>query len=77
MAGTAQATKLKIPRNLKHHHHFGVSNDHPLLDLPQKVEQIEISILNGGILFDLELPVAWEMLSSRKAASIDKVWVYR
>jgi len=31
-----------------------------LLNLPQKVEQVEISILNGGILFDLELPMAWE-----------------
>jgi len=54
-----------------------VSNGHPLFNLSQKVEQIEISILNGGILFDLELPIAWEMLSSRKAASIDKVWVYQ
>jgi hypothetical protein len=54
-----------------------VSNGHPLLNLPQKMEQVEISILNGGILFDLELPVAWEMLSGIKATGIDKVWVYR
>jgi hypothetical protein len=26
MAGTAQATKLKLPRNLKHHYHFGESS---------------------------------------------------
>ena len=56
---------------------LGVSNGHPLLNLPQRVEQIEISILNGGILFDLELPVGWEMLSGGKITSIDKVWVYR
>lgn len=56
---------------------LGVSNDHPLLNLPQKVEQVEISILNGGILFDLELPVAWEKLSGMKVIDIDKVWVYR
>ena len=54
-----------------------VSNGHPLLGLPQKVEQVEMSILNGGILFDLELPVAWEMLSGTKITGIDKVWVYR
>ena len=56
---------------------LGVSNGHPLLNLPQRVEQVEISILNGGILFDLELPVGWEMLSGGKITSIDKVWVYR
>ena len=55
----------------------GVSNGHPLLNLPQRVEQVEISILNGGILFDLELPVAWEMLSGMKITGIDKVWVHR
>ena len=54
-----------------------MSNGHPLLDLPQKMEQVEISILNGGILFDLELPVAWEVLSGMKVAGIDKVWIYR
>ena len=54
-----------------------LSNEHPLLDLPRRVEQVEISILNGGILFDLELPAAWEMLSGRKITGVDKVWVYR
>jgi hypothetical protein len=55
----------------------GVSNGHPLLNLPQRVEQVEISILNGGILFDLELPVSWEMLSGMKITGVDKVWVYK
>ena len=54
-----------------------VSNGHPLLDLPKRVEQVEISILNGGILFDLELPVAWEKLSGREITGVEKVWVYR
>lgn len=54
-----------------------VSNGHPLLDLPQRVDQVEISILNGGILFDLELPVAWEKLSGMEITGVEKVWVYR
>ena len=54
-----------------------VSNGHPLLNLPQKMERVEISILNGGILFDLELHVAWEMLSGMKVIGMEKVWVYR
>jgi len=33
-------------------------NAHPLMDMPRQVEQLEISFLNGGILFDLELPMA-------------------
>ena len=54
-----------------------VRNTHPLLDLPQRVEQVEISILNGGILFDLELAAAWEKLSGREIIGMEKVWVYR
>ena len=68
-------------RRMKREHRnklLGASNGHPLFNLPQRrVEQVEISILNGGILFDLELPVAWEMLSGMKITGIDKVWVYR
>jgi hypothetical protein len=52
-------------------------NSHPLLNLPERMEQVEISILNGGIMFDLELLAAWETLSGRKIAGIDKIWVYR
>jgi len=56
---------------------IGVSDGHPLLALPQRVEQVEISILNGGIFFDMELPVAWEMLSGMKTTGIDKLWMYK
>ncbi len=38
-----------------------VGNAHPLTDLPRSTERVEISILNGGILFDLELPLAWKI----------------
>lgn len=54
-----------------------MSNGHPLLNLPQRGERMEISILNGGLFFDLELPVAWEKLSGMKVSGIEKVWVYR
>jgi len=56
---------------------LGMGNGHPLLNLPQRVEQVEISILNGSIFFDLELPLAWELLSGMKITGIDKVWMYR
>lgn len=74
LASPADIRRMKQERKSKL---LGVSNDHPLFNLPQKVEQVNISILNGGILFDLELPVAWELLSGMKITGIDKVWVYR
>jgi len=74
LASSEEIRRMKRERKNKL---LGVSNGHPLLNLPQRVEQVEISILNGGILFDLELPVAWEKLSGMKIAGKDKVWVYR
>lgn len=74
LASPADIRRMKQERKSKL---LGVSNDHPLFNLPQKVEQVNISILNGGILFDLELPEAWELLSGMKITGIDKVWVYR
>jgi hypothetical protein len=38
---------------------------------------MEISIFNGGLFFDLELPVAWEKLSGMNESGIEKVWIYR
>ena len=74
MASPVEIRRMKRERKNKL---LGVSNGHPLLNLPQRVEQVEISILNGGILFDLELPVAWEMLSGMRVIDNDKLWIYR
>lgn len=74
LASPADVRRMKRERKNKL---LSMSNSHPLLNLPQRAEQVEISILNGGILFDLELPVAWEILSGLKVTSKDKVWVYR
>ena len=35
----------------------------PLLALPRKVSMHEISVLNGGFLFDLEMPIVWKGLT--------------
>jgi len=74
LASPADIRRMKRERKNKL---LSASNDHPLLNLPQRVKKINISILNGGILFDLELPMAWEMLSSMKVIDIDKLWIYR
>ena len=73
----ASPTDIRRMKRVRKNKLIGMSNSHPLLNLPQKIEQVEISILNGGILFDLELPIAWEMLSGMKITGIGKVWAYR
>ena len=73
----ASPTDIRRMKRVRKNKLIGMSNGHPLLNLPQKIEQVEISILNGGILFDLELPIAWEMLSGMKITGIGKVWAYR
>ncbi|MGC1377155.1 MAG: hypothetical protein WA821_13070 [Anaerolineales bacterium] len=52
-----------------------LGNAHPLMDLPRGVEQLEIPILNGGILFDLALPPAWKLLTGLDVGRAD-LWVY-
>jgi len=53
-----------------------VGNTHPLMNLPRGMEQVEISILNGGILFDLELPIVWRSLTAQKITQANRLWMY-
>ena len=48
----------------------------PLLNLPRKASAREISILNGGFLFDLELPLAWKGLTGQDVVQMDRIWIY-
>ncbi len=48
----------------------------PLLNLPRNVSIKEISVLNGGYLFDLELPLAWKGLTGQDVPQMDRIWVY-
>lgn len=52
------------------------SDHNPLLNLPAKVTAKEISILNGGFLFDLELPLVWKGLTGQEVFQMDRMWVY-
>lgn len=49
---------------------------HPLLFLPKRVDVHELSVLNGGPLFDLELDPAWEVLTGQKGDPIERLWAY-
>jgi len=49
----------------------------PLLFLPKGVDIHELSVLNGGHLFDLELALAWKALTSQEMDSATRFWMYK
>lgn len=48
----------------------------PLLSLPRHVRAQECSVLNCGLLFDLELPLAWKQLTGQDAGNMERLWIY-
>ncbi len=48
----------------------------PLLHLPRNAVTFEMSILNCGMLFDLELPLAWKTLTDQGVEPMDRLWMY-
>jgi len=51
------------------------TNQHPLIPWRKGITPIEMTILNAGIRFDLELPVAWKGITKEETNS-EKLWVY-
>lgn len=47
----------------------------PIFRLDKKTPAVELSLLNAGVLFDLELPVAWDALTGRKTEA-GTLWAY-
>jgi hypothetical protein len=47
----------------------------PLLQVGKKTPVVELSILNAGMMFDIELPVAWNSLTGQ-ATQAEVVWAY-
>lgn len=48
----------------------------PLFSLPRNLPCHELSVLNCGILFDLELPLAWNSLTGQAPDRMDHLWMY-
>jgi hypothetical protein len=53
-----------------------IANFHPLLKFPRKVEYLKLSILNAGVLFDLELPKVWKLVTGQDELKTDSLWMY-
>ncbi|MCZ7547679.1 MAG: hypothetical protein M5U11_00785 [Anaerolineales bacterium] len=62
-----QAAKSKLSR---------VGNVHPLMNLPRNADALELSMLNGGMLFDLELKIAWRGLTGRQISQESSLFLY-
>jgi hypothetical protein len=62
-----QAAKSKLSR---------IGNVHPLMNLPRNAEILELSMLNGGLLFDLELDIAWRGLTGRQINQEESLFLY-
>ena len=70
------------PADLRHlkrskHSRLAQFTDHnPLLSLPRDVKIYELSALNRGILFDVEISLAWKGLTGQKLKSTNRLWLY-
>lgn len=53
----------------------GELRSNPIFRVGKKTPAVELSLLNAGTLFDVELPVAWNMLTGQATAS-DTLWAY-
>jgi hypothetical protein len=52
-----------------------LSATHPLLPVRRGTEIVELNMLNGGLLFDLELPQAWRVMTG-KDTTAERLWMY-
>jgi len=51
-------------------------NRNPLLYLPKNIVTYQLSTLNSGLLFDLELNLAWNRLIGREVKDLESLWMY-
>lgn len=52
------------------------ASHNPLLLLPKGANVHELSVLNGGYLFDLELTLAWKALTGHNLELAARLWMY-
>ncbi|HMM97397.1 MAG TPA: hypothetical protein PKC99_00185 [Anaerolineales bacterium] len=67
---------LRNIRSNKHNRLVQFAGHNPLLSLPRDVKVFEISMLNGGLLFDIELPLVWKSLTGHTLVGRDRLWAF-
>lgn len=48
----------------------------PLFSLPKNAIAVQLSPLNSGMFFDIELSIVWKLLSGFKIHNLETIWVY-
>ncbi|MBK7317711.1 hypothetical protein [Candidatus Villigracilis affinis] len=69
-------TEIKALKRAKKNRLLQIIDGNPLLLLPRNAAAFEFSILNSGILFDLELPLAWKGLTGNDLDEMNSIWMY-
>jgi len=68
--------EIRAMKRTKHNRLSQYADRNPLLSLPRDVTAFECSVLNNGILFDLELPLAWKGLTGNEFGEKGLLWMY-
>lgn len=69
--------EIRAMKRVKHNRLSQYADRNPLFALPRNFSVYEISVLNGGLLFDLELPIAWNALTGQNIDQMERIWIYR
>ena len=68
--------EIRAMKRIKHNRLSQYADRNPLLALPRNPVVFECSVLKNGILFDLELPLAWKGLTGNSVDEIGSMWMY-
>jgi hypothetical protein len=68
--------EINVIKRQRHVRLSRFAKNNPLLSLPRRITAYEISALNAGILFDLELPLAWKGLTGQNEDQMERLWIY-
>jgi hypothetical protein len=68
--------EIRIMKRAKHNRLSQYTDRNPLLSFPRDVTAFECSVLNNGILFDLELPLVWKELTGNHVNEMSIMWMY-
>ena len=69
-------TEIRTMKRAKRNRLSQYADRNPLLSLPRGATVFECSVLNSGILFDLELPLAWKGLTGNTVDEMGIMWIY-
>lgn len=70
-------TDINQLKSGRHNRLSQFTGHNPLFHLPKDVNVYELSVLNGGYLFDLEMTQVWKALVGREPESSNRLWLYK